>query len=551
MLSALALAVPALGACSISSQGRYRSAAMAPGGLPWGEELVRRSLMLGSYDQAFERTQTDARSMPDDALLRAVFRGQVAYYAGRWEESAHSFAEAERLTDERFTKSVSRGVLSLLVNDNALKYAPPRTERLFARYYAMMSRVQAGDMDGATVEARRLSALLEQSMHDLEPSERATHAALRDVAGGVFEAAAEWNDASVAYRNAALLRGTPRAEVDAITVMRPIGDSATVLLVVEGGFVAHYVEHTLAIPLSEAQVRSQRPELPNTPDLSVSPDFDVKPEFGIKTWPVEGAPGASRAPRESRSPPPAPVRSKSPELRRVKKEQPNSSRSSQFLAALNQLPDGGVFVDHEVGRAGTRYLGDRQAHRTWLEIAWPGLVRPNLPSAPVQFGLNVALQRKADEDSANAPAEPWHSRWDVPLRGLMTADVSDALAADARRQRSARLARLTARTVTRVAVVEAVRDQHGEFAGAVAGLLASGLERADTRGWHLLPGRLSLVRITVPAGNVSSRLVVGAGSNGLPIEVEPFTARAGMVYVLGARVWRDPADTAHTVASGS
>ncbi len=579
MLSALALVVPVLSACSISSHGRFRTVAMAPGGLPWGEELVRRSLTLGSYEQAFERTQTDERSMPDDALLRAVFRGQVAYYAGRWEESAQAFAEAERLTDERFTKSVSRGVLSMFVNDNALKYAPPRTERLFARYYAMMSRVQAGDIDGATVEARRLSALLEQSMHDVEPAERATHAALRDVAGGVFEAAAQWNDAGVAYRNAALLRGTPRSAVDSMQITRPVGDSATLLLVVESGFVAHYVQQTLAIPLSDDEARrvqrSRAPDIPNTPDLSVSPDFALKPQVGNPMLPPAARPVSDSKPGVARSRP--------PESDEEVKRGAAPSRGAQFLAALDLLPDGGVFVDREHGLSRTRYLGDRRAYRTWLEIAWPALVRPDLPNAPVQFGMSVELPRTADEahgsqdgtaggttegttegtmasnseqdvvreDSATARREPWRSRAEVPLRGVMTADISDAFAADARRQRAARLARLTARTVTRVAVVEAVRDQHGEFAGALAGMLASGLERADTRGWHLLPGRLSLVRVTIPAGKVSSRLVVGAGPNGLPIEVQPFTARAGMAYVLGARVWRDPAGTPQSVARGS
>ncbi len=482
-MSLVVLAVPLLSACSSLFRGTMRTASVAPNGLPWGEELVRRSLMLGTYEQAFVRTRNDRSSMPNDDLLRALFRGQVSYYAGRWAESAEAFAEAERLTEARYTKSASRGVLSVLTNDHALKYVPPRTERLFARYYAMMVRVQSGDVQGAAVEARRLSALLEQSRHDVDPDERATHAALREVAGGVFEAAAEWNDAGVAYRNAALLRGVPRAEVDSLLVARPLGDSATVVLVLESGFVAHYVEHMLAVPLDSREVG-----------------------------------------------------------------QAKLSHVSQFLAAMENLPSGGVFVDNGAVVSGTRYLGDRRAHRTWLEIAWPGLVRPNLPRAPVQFGLSVMSQAHAAQDSVTPGPEPWRARWEVPHTGVMTAELSDAIGADARRQRAARLARLTARTVTRVAVVEAVRDQHGEFAGLMAGFFASGLERADTRAWHLLPGRLSLVRATVPAGSVTSRLMVGAGPNALPVAISPFTARAGMVYVLPARVWRDPVEMPRTVA---
>ncbi len=567
--SCLLLALPVLGGCSYMKHGGGRSVALAPGGLPWGEELVRRSLMLGSYEQAFERTHTDERSMPDDALLRAVFRGQTAYYAGRWEESAQAFAEADRLTEARFTKSVSRGVLSVLTNDYALNYAPPRTERLFARYYAMLSRVQSGDIDGATVEARRLSALLEQSMHDVEPAERATHAALRDVAGSVFEAAAQWNDAGVAYRNAALLRGTPRAAVDSMVVSRPLGDSATVLLVVEGGFVAHYIAQTLAIPLDDGDARRARTSRTapiSTPNVPVVSDAEAGPALGGNTWPV-GSPARERTGAQTRAQ--RALHGTAHEvnasvLQRVDREmvatqkdtttQNGTSHVLRFLSALDQLPDGGVFADDAAGSSRTRYLGDLRAHRTWLEVAWPGLVRPRLPSAPVQIGLSVELpanDTSTSADSADGVAQRWQRREDVPLRGAMTANISDAIAADARRQRAARLARLATRTVTRVAVVEAVRDQHGEFAGAVAGFFASGLERADTRAWHLLPGRLSLLRITVPAGHVTSHLRVGEGPNAVPVPVEPFTARAGMVYVLGARVWRDPVEEPRTVARGS
>lgn len=549
-IALLLLTSVSVSGCASVFRGSMRTISVAPSGLPWGEELVRRSLAMGTYEQAMAQVTKGKGGAPDDDLLRALFRGQVAYYAGRWQESADAFAEADRLTEARYTKSVSRGVLSVFTNDHALKYVPPRTEQLFSRYYAMLGRVQSGDVDGAAVEARRLSALLESSAHDVEASERATHAALRDVAGAVFEAAAEWNDASVAYRNAALLRGATRAEVDSLVISRPAGDSATLLLVVESGFAAHYVERTLALPLDDRPMQVNAAE--HTPALA----------YPVANLPSAQFPGANG--RITRSP-----ASRSKEAapdRRPKVESESRERSvARFLAALNALPDGGVFAEEspalvrgsepalafgevsasDASRSGsaeaaalvpssvgddwtprrrrsTRYLGARNMYTHWLEIAWPTLLRPRLPSAPLTLSFNDV-------------------RLPVSTAGTSSAEISDALGADARRLRAARLARLTMRTVTRAVAVDAVREKHGEAAGLLASILVSALESADTRGWHLLPGKLTVLRVTVPAGELTPSLMIGAGVNATPLALTPFVARAGAVHLLPTRVWRDPA----------
>lgn len=550
-IALVALTSVSVSGCASVFRGSMRTISVAPSGLPWGEELVRRSLAMGTYEQAMAQLAKGKGGAPDDDLLRALFRGQVAYYAGRWQESANAFAEADRLTDARYTKSVSRGVLSVLTNDHALKYVPPRTEQLFSRYYAMLGRVQSGDVDGAAVEARRLSALLESSAHDVQPAERATHAALRDVAGAVFESAAEWNDASVAYRNAALLRGATRSEVDSIVISRPAGDSATLLLVVESGFAAHYVERTLALPLDDDRPR-QVNAADHTPPLA----------YPVVNVPIAQFPGAKG--RTTRPPTSLPSEA-SPDRRPTAEPESREHSAARFLAALNALPDGGVFAEESPAQSkiigpelafgemsaadasrsgsagaaalvpasvaddwtprrprGTRYLGSRDMHRRWLEIAWPSLLRPRLPSAPLTLTVNEV-------------------RLPVSTVGETSADISDAIGADARRLRAARLARLTMRTVTRAVAVDAVREKHGEAAGLLASILASALESADTRAWHLLPGKLTVYRVTVPAGELSPSLLVGAAPNSVPLALTPFVARAGAVHLISTRVWRDPA----------
>ena len=585
-LLVLSLAAFAVSGCASLWSGTSRSYSLSPSGLPWGEELVRRSLVMGTFDQALERTNKGRDGAPNDDLLRALFHGQAAFYAGQWDASAASFAEADRLTEQRYTKSASRSVLSILTNDHALRYMPPRTEQLFSRYYAMLGRVQSGDVDGAAVEARRLSALLEMSRADLDASERATHAALRDVAGAVFESAGEWNDAGVAYRNAALLRGTSRDSVDSIIVSRPAADSATLLLVVESGFVAHYVAQTLAFPVDVAtpSARSTRPSRgPRSVVRAVSPET-LGRLFGRHKSTEQSTPsGAADADAvdEARrvandatptSAPPVFVISPldtgaiaSPIARTAPTA---SSSSSRWLTALDQLPDGGVFVsasnadpqsgvEGSFGRlesvaadwtprriGGTRYLGDRHGIQTWLEVAWPSLVRPRLPIAPLSLLLQgvVPVDRNATENDSARDGR-WERAVSIPALSATTADISDAVGADARRGRLARLARLTTRVATRAVAIDAVREKHGEAAGLMTSVLISAIERADTRAWHLLPGRVAVIRVTVPAGLVEPSLLIGGAVNGTTNALSAFEARPGTVHVFSTRVWRDPAGT--------
>jgi hypothetical protein len=49
---------------------------------------------------------------PDDEVLRALYRGVLAYHAGEYAESARVLDIAADIADERVTKSLSRAALS-------------------------------------------------------------------------------------------------------------------------------------------------------------------------------------------------------------------------------------------------------------------------------------------------------------------------------------------------------------------------------------------------------------------------------------------------------
>ncbi len=85
-----------------------------------------------------------------------------------------------------------------------------------------------------------------------------------------------------------------------------------------------------------------------------------------------------------------------------------------------------------------------------------------------------------------------------------------SLGALARASLGARAAGLTTRLVARAVAKDALADNVGkkdEVAGEIVKLLLFALEEADTRGWHSLPGYLSLIR--VPLDDNASEVVVG------------------------------------------
>lgn len=120
------------------------------------------------------------------------------------------------------------------------------------------------------------------------------------------------------------------------------------------------------------------------------------------------------------------------------------------------------------------------------------------------------------------------------------ADLDDASAVDARRERVGIAARAVARAAAKYAVTKAVTDKKGEVAGKIANLGASLLERADVRSWHLLPREVALVRVRVPAGRRYVRVQVGEGPTARSVDVGSVVVRRGELTILPVRLWRDP-----------
>lgn len=468
---------------------------MAPSGLPDWDHRLRTHLAQGAAERALELVEPE-QARAGDELLRLQHEGLIAHYAGEWERSADAFERAFRLTEDRYTKSVSRAVLSMLASDRVLDYYPPPPERLLLHYYAALDYLRRGERDEAAVEARRLGRLLETALGDdgfSAPPDLGE--ALSHFAGAVFEAAGQPNDADVAYRRARAFRvggdsaaaNAPRdPDESAAGAPHPIeGATGELVVVVERGFVAHKVEEALTVFLPPGDVETLR-EVGRGASSGDSDDAGEALAIARRVLDGELETGDRR------------TGARPDRARPVGRDARRQSRRSR--------PD----ASDDDGR-----------DPVLLRIAWP-VYRE---TSRVRGASTIVAGR----DTAAA----------VPrATGDLSAAVKHAYADRRALDLAKTLARAAAKTALAEGLEEAVSEEDetlGEVAGWSARIAGALLERADTRCWHLLPARLELHRLRLPPG--THRLEALLPGREDAVGIGPVEVAAGRTDVVSVRVW--------------
>jgi uncharacterized protein len=471
---------------------------LAPSGLTRTEDSLRR-LLATQPEAAIGAVRRKGSASPGDQLLRVLYEGAAYYYAADYAAAGRAFDRAYHITEDRFTRSVSRGAASLLTNDRALPYIPPRTERLMVHYYAALGHLRAGDETAAAVEARRLAALLAMEQSREQSRERArTLAFFRYFTGVVFEMAGEWNDADVAYRNALVLAAEEpgddeaadslRAALDSLQARRlaPPPDSGDVFLLLEQGYVAHRVQSSVTMVLLPDEVHALSAGSA-AETVAAAAVVSARVLTGLAIAPATGAAGGHvHVPPTPFAYAPCPAAS----------DTARASRSGDRRCRPEASP-------------GADYL---------LHIAWPQYVRAAAaPTAEALVGGDAVV-------------------------ALHAADVSASVIDDYDEQKALVLARAIARAATKFAASRKAKDKAteergkatGEAVGMLVNVATAVTEQADTRSWHLVPDRVSLARIRLPAGAQEVEVRFGAHQ----VVRLAVAVPAGGYTVATARGWR-------------
>ena len=165
---------------------------------PYSMKEVRIAFEEGDFDGALIELDADGKGQ---AKLPYLFeRGLITHYGDQFDESNRTFELAEIISDDLYTKSVSREAVSLVTSDNLRSYAGSQYERLLIHYYRAFNYVYLNMPDDALVECRKASGLLQFYADADENYEFVGAAFIAYLSGILYEWAGDWNDAFIAYR---------------------------------------------------------------------------------------------------------------------------------------------------------------------------------------------------------------------------------------------------------------------------------------------------------------------------------------------------------------
>ncbi|WP_142455511.1 COG3014 family protein [Gracilimonas mengyeensis] len=163
------------------------------------QQDLRSSFTAGDYErstQLLEKFKSDDVYKGKDAVLKNLESGMVHHFAGNYDSSNVFFDKSEKQIDDAYTKSISRGLASLLVNDNTLVYDGEPYEDVYLNAFKSLNYVQLGDWEAALVETRRMAFKMEQL--DIRIKGLAEAFAQKDTTGKV-----DWSSGEVNIQNSA------------------------------------------------------------------------------------------------------------------------------------------------------------------------------------------------------------------------------------------------------------------------------------------------------------------------------------------------------------
>jgi hypothetical protein len=163
---------------------------------------------LAAFDYEGARAEIEKSKTSEygekNAVLYYLDRGLVLHDAAKYAESDRDLETAERRMEELFTKSVSRGAGTFLLNDNTTKYAGEVFERALLNAFRALDYVFLGKTDDALVEARKVTAYLSRFSEFMQGRSGYRDSAFSQyLSAMLFEQNGDYDDARISYAAAA------------------------------------------------------------------------------------------------------------------------------------------------------------------------------------------------------------------------------------------------------------------------------------------------------------------------------------------------------------
>ncbi len=165
---------------------------------------VDANVSADRFDQAARVIDDNRKTYGDNSVvLYNLEAGLLRHYAGEYDASSRHFLESERIMDELYTQSISKGVGSVVVNDNLLAYEGEDFEKVYVNLFLALNYASAGRTEDAIVEARKVDLKLNEYSRKYDgKNSYKQDAFVRYVMGLLYEANGETNDAFISYKQA-------------------------------------------------------------------------------------------------------------------------------------------------------------------------------------------------------------------------------------------------------------------------------------------------------------------------------------------------------------
>ena len=144
-----------------------------------------------------------------NAIMLFLDKGLLEHYSGNYSASSADLQNAERLIEEAYTKSISEGFFSYILNDNVKEYPGEDFENIYLNVFNALNYYNRNDIEGALVEIRKLSnssGKLEMLARRYEYKDPKTGAGLNDTVTKETGVSGLPDVKSVNFSNSALAR---------------------------------------------------------------------------------------------------------------------------------------------------------------------------------------------------------------------------------------------------------------------------------------------------------------------------------------------------------
>jgi hypothetical protein len=166
-----------------------------------------RSLFRGErYEKSLEALESSSiADSSKDKLLYLLEKAMILDRMGQDQKARATFLQADKRVDDLYTTSISKSALSFVYNDSATDYSGEDYEKVAIHTQLALSFLGDQKYDAARVQARKINNKLNEinKAYDEDQKNRyAEDAFALYLAGMIYEAKGEYDDAIIDYRKA-------------------------------------------------------------------------------------------------------------------------------------------------------------------------------------------------------------------------------------------------------------------------------------------------------------------------------------------------------------